>query len=161
MEHVILENADIKILRILQEDASLPIAEIARRAGLSQTPAWRRMKRMREEGVILGITARIDREALGLGFVAYASVKLTVPSRENMEAFDALVRSWPEVVTCERITGAVDYVIKVVTQDIKAYDAFLRTKLLDGPLVSDVQSRIVIATIKDSGALPLPQGRAR
>jgi Lrp/AsnC family transcriptional regulator len=156
-----LDSADVQILSILQEDASLPISEVARRVGLSQTPAWRRIKRMRDDGVIKGITARVDREALGLGFVSYAAVKLALPSRENMDRFDALVRSWPEVVTCERITGAVDYLIKVVAEDIKSYDAFLRLKLLDGSLVSDVQSRIVVATIKDTGALPLPELKAR
>lgn len=72
-----------------------------------------------------------------------------------METFDKLVHHWQEVVTCERITGAVDYLIKVVTEDIKAYDNFLRLKLLDNTLVSDVQSRIVVNTVKDTVALPL------
>lgn len=72
-----------------------------------------------------------------------------------MEAFDRLIGIWPEVVTCERITGAVDYLIKVVASDIKCYDDFLRLKLLDNALVSDVQSRIVVSTIKETVALPL------
>ena len=150
-----LDPGDIRILRILQRDASLSIAEVAREAGMSQTPAWRRMKRLREAGVIRAIVALVDREAVGLSFVAYAFVKLGLPSRQNMDNFDRLVKLWPEVLACERITGAVDYLIKVVTEDIGAYDRFLRHKLLDNEFVTDVQSRIVIATVKDTPALPI------
>ncbi|NRG18077.1 Lrp/AsnC family transcriptional regulator [Rhizobiales bacterium] len=154
-EKILLDPSDIRVLRILQRDASLSIAEIAREAGMSQTPCWRRIKKLKETGVIRHIVAVVDREAVGLGFVAYSFVKLTVPSRENMETFDKLIQRWPEVVICERITGAVDYLLKVVADDIKHYDDFLRLKLLDNTLVSDVQSRIVVHTVKDTAALPL------
>ncbi|WP_417768998.1 Lrp/AsnC family transcriptional regulator [Stappia sp.] len=154
-EKTLLDPSDIRVLQILQRDASLSIAEIAREAGMSQTPCWRRIKKMKEAGVIRQIVAVVDREAVGLGFVAYAFVKLAVPSRDNMETFDRLINRWPEVVICERITGAVDYLIKVVTSDIKAYDDFLRLKLLDNALVSDVQSRIVVSNVKQTVALPL------
>ncbi|MTI19321.1 Lrp/AsnC family transcriptional regulator [Rhodobacteraceae bacterium RKSG542] len=151
----LLDASDIRVLKILQRDASLSIADIAKEAGMSQTPCWRRIKKLKEAGIIKQVAAQVDREAVGLSFLAYAFVKLTVPSRENMETFDKLVDRWPEVVTCERITGAVDYLIKVVARDIKAYDDFLRLKLLDNSLVSDVQSRIVVSTIKETIALPL------
>ncbi|MHC5652934.1 Lrp/AsnC family transcriptional regulator [Stappia sp.] len=154
-EKYLLDPSDIRVLKILQRDASLSIAEIAREAGMSQTPCWRRIKKLKESGIIRQTVAVVDREAVGLGFVAYAFVKLAVPSRENMETFDKLVDRWPEVVICERITGAVDYLIKVVTSDIKAYDDFLRLKLLDNAMVSDVQSRIVVSTVKQTVALPL------
>lgn len=154
-EKTTLDSGDIRILRILQDDASLSIADVAGRAGMSQTPCWRRIKRLKEAGVIRQVVALVDREALGLDFVAYAFVKLALPSRTNMEKFDRMMRLWPEVVTCERITGAVDYLIKVVAEDIKSYDDFLREKLLDTDLVSDVQSRIVVSTVKDSAALPI------
>lgn len=154
-EKNLLDPSDIRVLQILQRDASLSIAEIAREAGMSQTPCWRRIKKLKETGVIRQIVAVVDREAVGLGFVAYAFVKLAVPSRENMETFDKLLQRWPEVVICERITGAVDYLIKVVASDIKAYDDFLRLKLLDNTLVSDVQSRIVVSTVKHTVALPI------
>ncbi len=151
----LLDPSDIRVLKVLQRDASLSIAEVAKEAGMSQTPCWRRIKRLKENGIIRQITAIVDRETVGLGFVAYSFVKLAVPSRENMDTFDKLVQRWPEVVTCERITGAVDYLIKVVAEDIKAYDNFLRLKLLDNNLVNDVQSRIVVNTVKDTVALPL------
>ncbi|WP_321454353.1 Lrp/AsnC family transcriptional regulator [uncultured Cohaesibacter sp.] len=155
MEKIALDSGDIRILKVLQDDASLSIAEIAKQSGMSQTPCWRRIKKLKETGVLKQITAIVDREAVGLGFVSYAFVKLTVPSRKNMEEFDRLTQMWPEVVICERITGAVDYMVKVVTEDIKSYDNFLRNKLLNSELVSDVQSRIVVSTVKDTASLPL------
>jgi Lrp/AsnC family transcriptional regulator len=103
-----LDAADIRILRIMQRDASLAVAEIAREAGMSQTPAWRRIKRLRDGGVISAIVAIIDSKAVGLGFIAYCFVKLTQPSRVNIETFDRMVESWPEVLVCDRITGAAD-----------------------------------------------------
>ncbi|TLP48606.1 MULTISPECIES: Lrp/AsnC family transcriptional regulator [Cohaesibacter] len=157
MEKLTLDSGDIRILKVLQNDASLSIAEIAKLAGMSQTPCWRRIKKLKETGVLKQVTAIIDRESVGLGFVSYAFVKLTVPSRKNMEEFDKLVAVWPEVVTCERITGAVDYLVKVITEDIKAYDNFLCYKLLNSELVSDVQSRIVVATVKETASLPLSE----
>ncbi|WP_367194262.1 Lrp/AsnC family transcriptional regulator [Amorphus sp. 3PC139-8] len=150
-----LDPGDIRVLRILQRDASLSIAEIARQAGMSQTPCWRRIKKLKDTGVVRQVTALVDREAVGLSFVSYSFVKLSIPSRENMEEFDRMVNRWPEVVICERITGAVDYLLKIVADDIKDYDDFLRLKLLNNDLVSDVQSRIVIATVKDTPALPI------
>ncbi|WP_321447031.1 Lrp/AsnC family transcriptional regulator [uncultured Cohaesibacter sp.] len=157
MEKLALDSGDIRILKVLQDDASLSIAEIAKQSGMSQTPCWRRIKKLKESGVLKQITAIVDREAVGLGFVSYAFVKLTVPSRTNMEEFDRLTKAWPEVVICERITGAVDYMVKVVTEDIKSYDNFLRNKLLNSELVSDVQSRIVVSTVKDTASLPLTE----
>lgn len=150
-----LDPGDIRILRVMQRDASLSVAEIAREAGMSQTPAWRRIKRLKDSGAIRSVVGLVDRHAVGLDFVAYAFVKLGLPSRQNMEAFDRMVTLWPEVLLCERITGAVDYLLKIVTEDIQAYDHFLRYKLLDNEFVTDVQSRIVVSTVKDTPALPI------
>ena len=155
MKNIPLDATDVRILSALQRDASRSVADIAAEVGLSQTPCWRRIKRLKDDGVVRGIVAHVDPEAVDLSFRSYAFVKLALPSRANMDRFDRLVGIWPEVVTCERVTGAVDYLIKVVASDIKAYDAFLRDKLLSGDLVSDVQSRIVVATVKETVALPI------
>ncbi|HEX9904577.1 MAG TPA: Lrp/AsnC family transcriptional regulator [Propylenella sp.] len=152
-----LDPADIRILRALQKDASRSIADVAREAGMSQTAAWRRIRRLKDSNAIRAIVALVDRNKVGLSFVAYAFVKLGLPSRKNMENFDRLVNLWPEVLLCERITGAADYLLKVITEDIESYDRFLRLKLLDNDLVTDVQSRIVVATIKDTPALPIDE----
>jgi Lrp/AsnC family transcriptional regulator len=150
-----LDASDYRILQELQQDASRSVADIAKAVGMSQTPCWRRIKRLKDLGVIRSTVALVDRSALGLGFLSYAFVKLAVPSRENMDAFERAIGELPEVVSCDRVTGSVDYLIKVVVEDIGAYDHFLRHRLLDLGLVSDVQSSIVISTVKDSAQLPL------
>jgi DNA-binding Lrp family transcriptional regulator len=131
------------------------VADIAERVGLSSSPCWRRIKRLEEEGVIVGRVTLLDREKLGLNFEVYATVKLQLPTRENLERFEQAVNRWPEVVECATVTGAVDYLLRIVTTDMHAYDDFLRDKILALGLVSDVQSRIVIRVAKRTTAAPL------
>jgi DNA-binding Lrp family transcriptional regulator len=150
-----LDTIDAKILDLIQQDASLSVADIAERVGLSSSPCWRRIKRMEEAGIIQGRVTLLDRQTLGLGFEVIANVKLALPSKENLEAFEQLVRKWPEVMECMTVTGAVDYIIRVTTTDMYAYDKFLRDKLLGSALVSDVQSRIIINVSKRTTAVPL------
>jgi DNA-binding Lrp family transcriptional regulator len=150
-----LDTIDAKILDLIQKDASLSVADIADRVGLSSSPCWRRIKRMEEAGIIQGRVTLLDRNALGLGFEVIANVKLALPSKDNLRAFETLVGQWPEVMECMTVTGAVDYIIRVSTTDMHSYDSFLREKLLGSALVSDVQSRIVINVAKRTTALPL------
>ncbi|MBZ0216901.1 MAG: Lrp/AsnC family transcriptional regulator [Fimbriimonadaceae bacterium] len=150
-----IDHMDIRILKQLQRDASMTVAEIAEAVDMSATPCWRRIKRMRDQGIIKSTVAILDAALLDLDFTAYAVVKLAVPSNENMQKFESLLMRWPEVTACHRVTGAVDYIIKVVTKDMHAYDDFLRKRILESVLVSDVQSRIVLSTLKDSPTLPL------
>lgn len=150
-----LDSIDAKILSLVQEDASLSVADIADRVGLSSSPCWRRIKRLEETGVITGRVTLLDRQSLGLNFEVMANVKLALPSQDNLIAFEALMETWPEVIESMTVTGAVDYIIRVVTTDMHAYDAFLRQKLLGSGLVSDVQSRIIINVSKRTTALPL------
>lgn len=150
-----IDAVDARILDFLQEDASLAVAEIAEQVGLSSSPCWRRIKRMEENGLIQSRVTLLDRGALGLGFEVVANVKLALPSNDNLTAFEKLVSTWPEVMECMTVTGAVDYIIRVTTTDMHAYDRFLRDKLLGSALVSDVQSRIIINVSKRTTALPL------
>lgn len=150
-----LDAIDGRILALIQADASLSVAEIADQVGLSASPCWRRIKRLEEAGVILGRVTLLDRRRLGLDFEVIASVKLQLPTRENLERFEAAVNAWPEVVDCATVTGAVDYMLRIITTDIQAYDDFLRDKILSLGLVSDVQSRIVIRVAKRTTAAPL------
>lgn len=110
---------------------------------------------MEEVGIVQGRVTLLDRNALGLGFEVFANVKLALPSKDNLEAFETMVEDWPEVMECMTVTGAVDYIIRVTTTDMHAYDDFLRNKLLGSGLVSDVQSRIIINVAKRTTALPL------
>jgi DNA-binding Lrp family transcriptional regulator len=150
-----LDATDIQILALVQEDASLSIAEIAERVGLSSSPAWRRIERLKKAGVITRQVTLLDPEKLGFTFEVYATVKLQLPTRENLEKFERAVADWPQVVECAMVTGAVDYVLRVVTRDMHAYDDFLRDQMLTLGLVSDVQSRIVMRVSKRTTAAPL------
>ena len=150
-----LDAVDARILDLIQHDAGLSVAEIADRVGLSSSPCWRRIKRLEDVGVIRGRVTLLDRELLGLGFEVYATVKLALPTKENLDTFETSVRNWPEVVQCATVTGGEDYVLRIVTRDIHDFDNFLRDKLLSSGLVSNCQSRIVVRGVKDSTAVPL------
>ena len=150
-----LDAVDARILDLIQHDASLSVAEIAERVGLSSSPCWRRIKRLEDAGVILRRVTLLDREKLGLAFEVYAEVRLTVPTKDNLSTFEAAVMTWPEVAQCATVTGGMDYVLRVVTRDIHAFDDFLRDKLLTLGLVQNVESRIVMRSVKNTTAAPL------
>ncbi len=151
----ILDSIDTHILALIQDDAALSVAEIAEKVGLSSSPCWRRIKRLEEAGVIVGRVTLLDRAKLGLGFEVYATLKLSLPTKYNLETFETAVRGWPEVIQCATITGGEDYVLRIITRDMQAFDDFLRDKILSLGLVSNVQSRIVMRTVKNSTAAPL------
>ena len=150
-----LDPVDARILDILQQDAGLSVAEIAERVGLSASPCWRRIKRLEDTGFIRKRVTLLDATKLGLDFEVYAIVKLSLPSTENLDIFDKAVAHWPEVVQCASITGREDYVLRIITSDMHAFDQFLREKLLKLGLVSDCESHIVTRGVKDVTALPL------
>lgn len=150
-----LDAVDVKILELVQQDAGLSVAEIAERVGLSSSPCWRRIKRLEDIGVIQKRVTLLDREKVGLGFEVYATVKLSLPTRENLETFEREVARWPEVISCATVTGGEDYVLRIITRDMHAFDDFLRDHILSLGLVSNVVSRIVIRTVKNTTAVPL------
>ena len=150
-----LDAVDARILELIQADASLAVAEIAEQVGLSPSPCWRRIRRMEDAGVIRKRVTLLNGAQLGLDFEVYASVKLTLPTRDNLEAFDKAVAGWPEIIQCATITGREDYVLRIITSDIHAFDAFLRDKLLALGLVSDIESHIVVRGVKNTTELPL------
>ena len=150
-----LDAVDARILDLIQHDASLSVAEIAERVGLSSSPCWRRIKRLEDAGVIQRRVTLLDGDRLGLSFEAYLEVKLTTPNKDNLDAFERAIAGWPEVAHGAIVTGGMDYVLRVVTVDIHAFDSFLREKLLSLGFVSDVESRIVIRSVKSTTAVPL------
>ena len=150
-----LDAVDAKILDLIQHDAGLSVAEIAERVGLSSSPCWRRIKRLEDAGVIQRRVTILDREKLGLGFEVYCTVKLSLPTKENLETFEHAVAKWAEVVQCATVTGAADYEMRIVTRDMHAFYEFLRDKILSLGLVSNIESRIVIRGVKNSTAVPL------
>jgi DNA-binding Lrp family transcriptional regulator len=150
-----LDAVDARILDLIQHDAALSVAEIAEHVGLSSSPCWRRIKRLEEEGVIQRRVTILDREKLGLDFEVYCTVKLSLPTKENLETFEQSVKRWAEVVQCATVTGSADYELRIVTRDMHAFDTFLRDKILSLGLVSNIESRIVIRAVKNSTAVPL------
>ena len=150
-----LDAIDAKILDLIQYNAALSVAEIADQVGLSSSPCWRRIKRLEDSGVIQRRVTILDRDKLGLSFEVYCTVKLTLPTKQNLEAFESAVVLWPEVSQCATVTGAADYELRIVTRDMHAFDDFLRDKLLSLGLVSNIESRIVVRSVKNSTAVPL------
>ena len=151
----VLDAVDAKILDLIQHDAGLSVAEIAERVGLSSSPCWRRIKRLEDAAIIQRRVTILDREKLGLCFEVYCTVKLSLPTKENLEAFEAAITRMPEVVQCATVTGACDYELRIVTRDIHAFDDFLRDRLLSLGLVSNIESRIVVRSVKNTTAAPL------
>src|SRR5271155_4180753 len=150
-----LDAVGARILDLIQQDASLSVAEIAERVGLSSSPCWRRIKKLEDDGVIQRRVTILDREKLGLTFEVYCTVKLSLPTKQNLDTFEQSVLRWPEVVQCATVTGAADYEMRIVTRDMHAFDEFLREKILSLGLVSNVESRIVIRGVKNSTTVPL------
>ena len=150
-----LDAVDAKILDLIQHDAGLSVAEIAERVGLSSSPCWRRIKRLEDSGVIQRRVTILDREKLGLNFEVYCTIKLSLPTKDNLDQFEQAVTRWPEVVQCATVTGAADYELRIVTRDMHAFDDFLRDKMLSLGLISNIESRIVVRGVKNSTAAPL------
>jgi Lrp/AsnC family transcriptional regulator len=150
-----LDPVDARILDILQQDAGLSVADVAERVGLSASPCWRRIKRLEDSGLIRKRVTLLNAAMLGLDFEVYAIVKLNLPSRDNLDVFESAVAGWPEVVQCATITGREDYVLRIITSDMHAFDSFLRNKLLTLGIVSDCESHIVTRGVKNVTALPL------
>jgi DNA-binding Lrp family transcriptional regulator len=151
----VLDAVDAKILDLIQHDAGLSVAEIAERVGLSSSPCWRRIKRLEDAGVIQRRVTILDRDKLGLSFEVYCTVKLSLPTRDNLDAFETAITKLAEVVQCATVTGACDYELRIVTRDMHAFDNLLRDKILSLGLVSNIESRIVIRSVKNTTAAPL------
>ncbi len=149
------DDIDDKILDLLQRDASLSTAELAKRVGLSMSPCWRRIRRLESLGVIRKRVALLDRQKLGLEVTVFASVKLSAHGRQSLPEFEAAIEDLHEVVACYVMTGNVDYLLQVVTCDIRSYEHFLRNQLLQLPTVQEVHSQIVLSELKQTTRLPI------
>jgi Lrp/AsnC family transcriptional regulator len=150
-----LDKTDLKILDLLQNDASASTNQIAEQVGLSASPCWRRISLLEQQGVIRRRVALLDREKLGLGVTVVVQVRLTTHGRQSLVAFEERVRELPEVTQCFTVMGAIDFVLIVVTRDIRAYERFMREGLAQLPGIQAIESNIVMSAIKDTTALPL------
>ncbi|MCB1508909.1 MAG: Lrp/AsnC family transcriptional regulator [Hyphomicrobiaceae bacterium] len=149
-----MDKIDRKILAILQEDATLPVAEVASRIGLSTTPCWRRIQKLEDEGIIRKRVALLDGERVNAGVTVFVAVTTNQHSQAWTDRFAEVVRQMPEVVELHRMSGQVDYMIKVVVPDISAYDRFYK-RLVAQVDIADVSSSFAMEEIKYTTALPL------
>jgi Lrp/AsnC family transcriptional regulator len=149
-----LDAIDVRILEILQQNAEQQVAQIAEQVGLSTTPCWRRIQRLKESGVITRQVALVDARKVNVGVTVFVSVRASVHTQEWLEAFTATVRAIPEVVEFYRMSGDVDYLLRVVVPDIAAYDKVYK-RLIAGTQLHDVSSSFAMEELKLTTALPL------
>jgi Lrp/AsnC family transcriptional regulator len=151
----LLDRSDRRILDLLQREGALPVAEVAARTGLSTTTCWRRIQQLEQEGIIRGRVALLDRSALGLDVTIFAHVKLSTQGRDAIAAFAEAIRERPEVLDCYTTMGEWDFMLRVVTKDIKAYEAFYLDHLSKLPYVQSINSSVTVTVIKETTVLPI------
>lgn len=149
-----MDRTDRKILSLLQEDATLPVADIARKVGLSTTPCWRRIQKMEEDKVIERRVAIIDPDKINVGVTVFVSIKTDSHNVEWIKRFSEIISKMPEVVGFYRMSGQVDYLLKIVVPDIASYDAVYK-RLVSDIEIEDVSSAFAMERIKDTLQLPL------
>lgn len=150
-----LDKFEIKILRELQRDAMQTTAQIAERVGLSVSPCWRRIDRLQREGFIRKQVAILDRRKVGLNAHVFAQVKLNAHGRANLDEFSAAIQDFPEVMDAYVLMGTTDFMLRIVTADIDAYERFFFDQLSKLPGVQEINSTVALSEIKSTTELPL------
>ena len=150
-----LDETDLKILRILQRDADMSIADLGEEIGLSHTPCWRRIRKMQDAGIIEGRYMRINSEKVEYDVSIFVFVKLDTHSSEVLEIFEHATLSVPEILQCYTMSGEFDYLLRVVVQSVREYESTVKGKLLKLPHVGTMNSHFALNEIKNSSALPL------
>jgi len=149
-----LDKIDLKILHALQEDASHSAAEIAETVGLSQSPCWRRIQRLKEEGYISKVVALLDRRKLDLSTQLFVQVKVLRNDKASLAQFTEAIHSFPEVLECHVVLGAYDFLLRVVVRDMQAYEKFYFNKLSSVPNIREVNSFVAALEVKSTTSLP-------
>lgn len=150
-----IDDIDIRILDALQKDATLSTSELADRVGLSQSPCWRRLTRLREAGYIRAQVTLLDAEILGFGTLVFAQVRLSAHGRTNLDEFSKAILNFPEVIECHAVMGSFDFLLRIVTRDMKAYERFVFGKLSALSGVQEITSFAALSEIKSTTALPI------
>ena len=143
-----LDSKDIQILNILQLDSTQSVQAIAEEIGLTNNPCWRRIKRLQESGVIERYGVEINRRLIGLGTTAFVTLRIENHNSEWLERFSKAVKSMPEIIECHRMTGDVDYLLKLAVTDLNHYDRVYRRLIKEVPGLLDVSSTFSMEEIK-------------
>ena len=148
-----LDKLDYKILNILQEDNTIAIKDLAERIGLSFTPTYERVKSLKNNGIIKKYVAIVDREKVGYELVAYCNVTIKNKSVEILRDFEEKLNKCPEIVEVVSVSGVYDYMIKIVTKNIKEYNDFVEKTFTNYPHIGDYHSSIVLCTVKEENKI--------
>ena len=149
-----LDDIDLRLLRCLQEDASISMDELAGRANLSRNACWRRVKRMEERGTIRRRVALVDPEAVGLGLSVFVVIRTNAHEKDWLGKFEEAVRTLPEIQGAHRTSGDIDYVLRLRVASVRDYDRFYQRLIAKVP-IADISASFVMEDIKDTTALPI------
>lgn len=155
-QHLKFDKIDRKILEILQKSAKITNAQLSKEIGLSPAPTLERVKKLETMGVINSYHAKLDTSKIGLGVTTFVLVTLVGHNRENIEKFIKEIDKVDEVIECHHITGAGDFILKIISKDIPAYQKLMLEKVSDIKVVDNMQSMVVLSTFKDSKVMPIP-----
>ena len=150
-----MDEADKRILRAIQAHPELTMRELGEMTGLSHTPCWRRLNRLRKEGYIAEKRYILDAQKLGFEIVAFCLVQLNAHSRESLEEFEAATRRIPEVVECYSATGDQDYILKVLASSVRDYEQTIKHKLLALPHVGSIRTSLALSEVKNTPDVPV------
>ena len=150
---MILDETDRALLRLLQQDADQSAAALAKNLEMSQPAIWRRIKRLKEEGVIKGVSLNLNREKLGLGVTVFLGIKLATKGRVSLEDFERAVKAIPEVQQIEHVLGLYDYRLRVVARDISDFERVLRRRIMTLPGVGDLEANVLLSEEKRPGPI--------
>lgn len=155
-----MDEIDRRILCELQRDGRIDNNALAEKVGLSPSPCLRRVRRLEEAGVIVGYTAVLDKQVLGLGLVVLVDVIMNQTTRPSLEEFERRARKIPAVVSCMRLLGDVDYVLEVVVRDLEEYDHLYTEQIIQLPDIERTNSRVVATVVKETSEVPIPEGES-
>ena len=150
---MILDETDRALLRLLQQDADQSAAALAKNLDMSQPAIWRRIKRLKEEGVIKGVALNLNREKLGLGVTVFLGIKLATKGPVSLEDFERAVKAIPEVQQIEHVLGLYDYRLRVVARDISDFERVLRRRIMTLPGVGDLEANVLLSEEKRPGPI--------
>lgn len=153
-----LDKTDIKILEILQTNAKITNSQLAKEIGLSPAPTLERVKKLETSGVIKSYHAKVDTDKLGIGIQVFIQASLTGSNRGLFDRFIEKVQKIPEIIECHHVTGSSDFLLKILIRDIKAYNDFILEKMIGIEEIGNVQSLMVLSTLKDSKVMPIQEG---
>ena len=152
-----LDSTDRKILEILQSKAKITNAQLSKDIGLSPAPTLERVKKLETSGIIKSYHAKLDTSKIGLGVSTFVLVSLKGHNKKNIDIFLSQINSIPEVIECHHTTGSGDFILKVISSDIAAYQKLMLEKVSEIEVVDSLQSMVILSTFKDSKVMPVPE----